>query len=155
MQINSSIPHDAQSVIASALYQCVSETTVATMLAQNFHWNVTGMSFGPLHDLFQNIYEDHFEAQDDVAERMKAIGAYVDGRLSKMVENSKIEECEGQLSDKEMIKSMLSAQETLAASFAGSADIATNHGDKLTEDLCIERGQKHEKYAWMLRAHLS
>lgn len=155
MQINSNISHDARSVIAGALYQCVCETAVVTMLAQNFHWNVTGMAFGPLHDLFQNIYEDHFEAQDDVAERMKAIGAYVDGRLSKMVENSKIEECEGQLSDKEMIKSMLSAQETLAASFAGSADIATNHGDKLTEDLCIERGQKHEKYAWMLRAHLS
>ena len=125
------------------------------MLAQNFHWNVTGMAFGPLHDLFQNIYEDHFEAQDNLAERMKAIGAYVDGRLSKMVEHSKINECDEQLSDKDMIREMISAQETLASTLAGASDKAANHGDKLTEDLCISRGQTHEKFAWMLRAHLS
>lgn len=36
----------AQAAIADALNQCVAETTVTTMLAQNFHWNVTGMAFG-------------------------------------------------------------------------------------------------------------
>ena len=43
----------AQAEIAEALNQSVAETAVTTMLAQNFHWNVTGMAFGPLHDLFQ------------------------------------------------------------------------------------------------------
>ena len=59
---------DAQAQIVEALNQSVAETAVTTMLAQNFHWNVTGMAFGPLHDLFQKIYEDHFIAQDDLAE---------------------------------------------------------------------------------------
>lgn len=152
---NPNISLDARNAVADSLYQGVAETTVVTMLAQNFHWNVTGMAFGPLHDLFQKIYDDHFEAQDELAERMKAIGAYVDGRLSKMVEHSKIEECEGQISDKDMIESMLTAQETLAATLAGASDVAAEHGDKLTEDLCISRGQAHEKFAWMLRAHLT
>ena len=26
--------------VAQAIYQCVAETTVTTMMAQNFHWNV-------------------------------------------------------------------------------------------------------------------
>ena len=43
---------DAKAAIAEALNQSVAETAVTTMLAQNFHWNVKGMAFGPLHDLF-------------------------------------------------------------------------------------------------------
>ena len=34
----------------------------------------------------------------------------------------------------------------------GARDIAI--GDTLTEDVCIARGQAHEKFAWMLRSHL-
>lgn len=154
-QLNSPISADARQVIAGAVYQAVSETTITTMLAQNFHWNVTGMAFGPLHSLFQEIYKDHFEAQDELAERMKAVGVYVNGNLSAMVKQSKISECEGQMSDQDMIKTMVQAQETLASTLAGAGDVAANHGDKLTEDLCIERGRAHEKFAWMLRAHLA
>ncbi|MEM9700338.1 MAG: DNA starvation/stationary phase protection protein, partial [Pseudomonadota bacterium] len=47
---------DARTAIAEALNQAVAETAVTTMMAQNFHWNVTGMAFGPLHELFQKIY---------------------------------------------------------------------------------------------------
>ncbi|MEM9430912.1 MAG: DNA starvation/stationary phase protection protein, partial [Pseudomonadota bacterium] len=36
----------------------------------------------------------------------------------------------------------------------GAADIAETHGDLLTQDLCIERGRIHEKFAWLLSAHL-
>ena len=59
-KLKSAIAPSNREAIAKALYQCVSETAVTTMLAQNYHWNVTGMAFGPLHNLFQEIYEDHF-----------------------------------------------------------------------------------------------
>ena len=54
-----------------------------------------------------------------------------------------------------MIKSMQIAQETLAATLAGCGAVAADHGDTLTEDLCIARGQTHEKFAWFLRSHLA
>ena len=152
--LNSNLSEDTRNAVSEALYQIVAETTVTTMLAQNFHWNVTGMAFGPLHDLFQKIYEDHFEAQDELAERMKALGSYVDGSFSNMLELSKVSECKEKISDVEMIKSMLNAQETLALTIAGAGDIAATNGDKLTEDLCVERGRIHEKFAWILRSHL-
>ena len=143
--------------IAQAMYQCVAETTVATMMAQNFHWNVTGMAFGPLHALFQDIYEDHFQAQDELAERIRSIGHKVDGRLSAMIDISKVIEDpnECNMTDKEMINSMVEAQKTLAATLSGACDIAADNGDKLTEDLCIERGRAHEKFAWLLQSHIS
>ena len=142
--------------VAQAMYQCVAETTVTTMMAQNFHWNVTGMAFGPLHALFQDIYEDHFQAQDELAERIRSIGHTVDGRLTAMIDISKvIEDPEGfRKNDKEMITALAEAQKTLAATLAGASDIAAANGDKLTEDLCVERGRAHEKFAWLLESHV-
>ncbi|MEO1109923.1 MAG: DNA starvation/stationary phase protection protein [Pseudomonadota bacterium] len=145
---------DSRAAIADALNQSVAETAVTTMLAQNFHWNVTGMGFGPLHELFQKIYEDHFVAQDDLAERVKALDAHAEGTLAGMLKRSKVNEHEGTATDKEMIQMMLDAQETLASTLAGAGELAASHGDTLTEDLCISRGQAHEKFAWFLRSHL-
>ena len=153
-QTAAALSTDARSAIAEALNQSVAETAVATMLAQNFHWNVTGMAFGPLHDLFQTIYEDHFVAQDDLAERIKALDGHAEGTLSGMVARSKVKEHDGHASDREMVKAMQDAQETLAATLAGTGALAAEHGDTLTEDLCIARGQTHEKFAWMMRSHL-
>ena len=149
-----SLSQDAQSQICDALNQCVAETVVTTMMAQNFHWNVTGMAFGPLHDLFQKIYEDHFEAQDNLAERIKALGGHANGVLSDMVTNSKVEEHTGIATAEEMIVTLSAAQRTLADTLAGAASIAEKYDDLLTQDLCIQRGQVHEKFAWLISSHL-
>ncbi|MGR3433860.1 MAG: Dps family protein [Shimia sp.] len=154
-QTAAALSPDASAAIAKALDQAKAETVVTTMLAQNFHWNVKGMSFGPLHALFQEIYEDHFQAQDDLAERIRAIGHIAEGRLAAMIDRSNVDEHGEEATDKEMIAAMLEAQETLAATLAGAGELAAQHGDTLTEDLAIQRGQTHEKYAWMMRAHLA
>lgn len=144
----------AKEAICEALNQSVAETVVTTMLAQNFHWNVKGMAFGPLHALFQTIYEDHFTAQDDLAERVKALGGHAEGQLAGMLKRSKIAEHDGHATAEQMVEMMAKAQETVAATLAGTAAIAEENGDLLTQDLAIARGQAHEKFAWLLRAHL-
>ncbi|MFO7758403.1 MAG: DNA starvation/stationary phase protection protein [Roseovarius sp.] len=153
-QTAKSLSTDANTQIIEALNQCKAETVVTTMLAQNFHWNVTGMAFGPLHDLFQTIYEDHFAAQDDLAERIKALDGHAEGVLAAMIKRSKVIETDGAPAAEEMIRLMKDAQETLAETIAGAGELAAKNGDTPTEDLCIARGLVHEKFAWMLRAHL-
>ncbi len=153
-QTASALTSNARAAIVEALNQSVAETAVTTMLAQNFHWNVTGMAFAPLHELFQQIYEDHFTAQDDLAERVKALDGHAEGTLVGMVKRSKVSEHDGKADAETMIKAMLEAQETLASTLAGAGELAAEHGDTLTEDLCIARGQVHEKFAWFLRSHL-
>jgi len=149
-----SLPSNARSAIADALNQSLAETVVATMLAQNFHWNVKGMAFGPLHALFQEIYEDHFAAQDDLAERIRAIGMTTRAKLGEMVSRSKVKDHGEDAPDTDMIKALAEAQDTLAATLAEAGALAAEHGDTLTEDLTIARGQIHEKFGWMLRSHL-
>lgn len=153
-QTATTLAPSAREVIVEALNQSVAETAVATMLAQNFHWNVKGMGFGPLHALFQTIYEDHFVAQDDLAERVRALDGFAEGTLAGMLKRSKVDEHAGDASDREMIAKLCKAQEVLASTLAGAGELASQHGDTLTEDLCIERGMVHEKFAWILRSHL-
>ena len=144
----------AVEAIVEGLTQAIAETAVETMKAQNYHWNVTGMAFGPLHDLFQKIYEDHFAAQDELAERIKALDGHAEGRLAEMLKRSKIEECDGRIAGDEMVRRLAADQETLAGTLSALAEVSEKNGDLLTQDMAIERAQAHEKFAWMLRAHL-
>jgi len=140
--------------IVEGLTQSLSETVVTTMKAQNYHWNVTGMAFGSLHELFQQMYEDHFQAQDDLAERIKALDGHALGSLKGHLDRAKVDECDGHVDDKTMIRKLQGDEEQLAGTLNALSEVAGRHGDKLTEDLAIERGRTHEKFAWMLRAHL-
>lgn len=149
------LTEDAKSAIVNGLTQSVAETSVETMKAQNYHWNVKGMAFGPLHALFQTIYEDHFAAQDELAERIRALGAHAEGRQSVYLERSHIKECDGKISDVEMVTKLAEDQELLSSTLNALAVLADEHGDLVTNDLAIGRAQAHDKFAWMLRSHLA
>ena len=144
----------AKEEIVNGLTQALAETSVETMKAQNFHWNVTGMSFGSLHELFQEIYEDHFKAQDLLAERIKAFDAHAEGRYSAYIERSAVEEHDGRTDAVAMIEALMRDQETLSSTLSSLAQVAESHGDWGTNDMATLRLEQHDKYAWMLRAHL-
>jgi starvation-inducible DNA-binding protein len=54
-----------------------------------------------------------------------------------------------------MIANLKADQETLAGTFNALADMAEEKGDMISNDFAIERAGVHEKFAWMLRAHLA
>ncbi|MEM1306320.1 MAG: DNA starvation/stationary phase protection protein [Pseudomonadota bacterium] len=153
-EVSTKIAPNAVAEIVEGLTQALAETSVTTMKAQNYHWNVTGMAFGSLHELFQTIYEDHFTGQDDLAERIKALGGHAEGRQSVYLKRSKVEECDGHKSDKDMIAALQGDQETMSATLRALAHVAEQGGDIVTNDLAIQRADVHDKFAWMLRAHL-
>lgn len=83
--------------VTTCLNISLAETTIETLKAQNHHLNVTGLNFVSLHTLFQDIYEDHFRAQDDFAERLRSLGQKIDGRYSESLKISAIKERSGSL----------------------------------------------------------
>ncbi|MDZ4792236.1 MAG: DNA starvation/stationary phase protection protein [Hyphomicrobiales bacterium] len=150
-----SIAPDAKAEIIEALSQSLSETAVETTKAQNFHWNVRGMAFGQLHELFQTIYENHFAGQDLLAERIKALEGHADGRMAEFLKRSAIVESDSHIGATQMIETLMRDQETLSTTLRAAAMLAEEHGDIVTNDLAIERATAHDKFAWMLRAHLA
>ncbi|MEL6292285.1 MAG: DNA starvation/stationary phase protection protein [Pseudomonadota bacterium] len=153
-ELATEISPDAVAEIANGLTQSLAETAVTTLKAQNYHWNVEGMAFGPLHALFQEIYEDHFTGQDELAERIKALDAHAEGRMAAYLERSKIKECDGKISAADMIAKLQGDQETLSSTLRALAAVAESHNDIVTNDLAIERADRHDKFAWILRSHL-
>ncbi|MEM7440262.1 MAG: DNA starvation/stationary phase protection protein [Pseudomonadota bacterium] len=149
-----SLGQNARADIAEALNQSLAELQVTTSMAQTFHWNVKGMAFGPLHALFQEIYEDHFAGQDDLAERVRAIGAHAGGKLADAVARASVSDHDGNGPAEDLVRALAEAEEIMAQVLATTADVADQHGDLITQDLCIARGSLHEKFAWMLKAHL-
>ncbi len=145
---------EALKAVVTGLTQAVAETSVTMMKAQNYHWNVKGMGFGPLHDLFQTIYEDHFTAQDELSERVRALGAHAVGRYDAYLAMSKVTECDGDIDAKTMIAKLRDDQRIIAGTLQALASVAEEAGDMLTQDQAIERGRIHEKFAWLLDAHL-
>lgn len=153
-EVATSFEPSAVAEIVNGLTQALAETAVTTMKAQNFHWNVTGMAFGPLHELFQKIYEDHFAAQDELAERIKALGEHAEGKLETFLQRSAVVESDGKLAAEKMIDELAGDQETISATLRSLAMVADKHGDVVTNDLAIERANVHDKFAWLLRAHI-
>ena len=144
-----------EEAVHAQLARALSATTVETAKAQTYHWNVTGMAFGPLHALFQEIYEDHFEAQDTLAERIKALGGHADGRLSQALKISPIDECDVAATAETMVRNLAQDQRTLSAAMRELAQIAEDQVDVVTNDLAIERANAHDKFAWMLSSHVA
>ncbi len=146
-------PNSASEII-DKLTVAVAETSVTRMKAQNFHWNVKGMSFGSLHKLFGKIYKDHDEGIDDMAERVKALGGHAEGRYAQYLHLSSIEESDGHLSAVEMIAQLMGDERTLSTTYRSLAELAEKNNDLATSDMAIKRAEAHDKFAWMLAAHL-
>lgn len=140
--------------IIDRLTVAVAETSVTQMKAQNFHWNVKGMAFGPLHELFGKVYTDHNAAIDDLAERIKALGGHAEGRYAQYLKLSSVQESDGRLSATDMVSQLANDQRTLSATFRSLADLAESLDDLVTNDMAISRAEAHDKFAWMLAAHL-
>jgi starvation-inducible DNA-binding protein len=120
----------------------------------NYHWNVTGPMFTTLHTLFETQYSDLALAVDDIAERIRTLGAYAPGSYSEFSKLSLVKEETGRPSATKMIKNLVQDQETISKIGSDVIREAEKLSDQATADLATRRKDVHEKNAWMLRSHL-
>lgn len=121
-----------------------------------YHWNVQGMAFGPLHDLFQDQYTALFDVVDNVAERIRAIGHIAPGTLQEFSQLTSLQEEPGKNpSQQDMIADLLGNHEVIIKQLRSLISKTEELGDMGTNDFVNGLLGKHEKQAWMLRAHLS
>lgn len=118
------------------------------------HWNVEGPSFFALHQAFEEQYTELFQAVDEIAERIRAIGGYAPGGLAAFVKMAEIEEVEESASAAEMVRSLVKAHQKVTKDASSTRDISAKAGDAETEDMMIARIQVHEKTIWMLESFL-
>ncbi len=116
------------------------------------HWNVEGPLFFAVHNLTEEQYENMFNAADELAERIRALGHLAPATLSSIVAHSVVTDEEKATSAGEMCDDLAADHARVARRLHALIKIADEAGDPVTEDMATERAAFHEKAAWMLRA---
>ncbi len=130
---------------------------VLSTKTRNFHWNVTGETFGQLHRLFNEQYDELNQIIDDVAERVRALGGTSAGSLGEYLKLTRLDETPAQpLAAAHMVESLLADHEAVIEQLReGVAVSLEQYHDAGTSNFLSGLLERHEKTAWMLRAHLS
>lgn len=122
---------------------------------RNCHWNVTGLAFSALHVFFEDQYKQLDQIIDAVAERVRSLGGWALGTLAEFAHKSQLKEMPGRYPDAVTMLSELAADhEAIVKRLRG--DIATcekKYHDAGTGNFLTDVMGRHEKMAWMLRAH--
>lgn len=154
MKIDIGIPEANRLAIVNGLERLLADSYTLYLKTHNFHWNVTGPMFSTLHQMFETQYTEQAMAIDEIAERIRSLGAPAPGSFRDFGRLTSIPEAEGVPSANNMIKELVSAHETVVRTARSVFPEAEAAGDEATADLLTQRLQVHEKTAWMLRSLL-
>jgi starvation-inducible DNA-binding protein len=137
-----------------SLSKLLANSYVLYLKTHNFHWNVTGPMFTTLHTLFETEYTELALAVDEIAERIRALGAVAPGTFAQYAYLAAVKEAEGVPKATDMIRELVEDQRKVVAAAKDVVKAAEGAGDDATADLGIRRIEVHEKNAWMLASHL-
>lgn len=142
--------------VAAILSRLLADEHVLYTRLRNYHWNLVGMAFGPLHGLFQQQYEALADEIDDIAERIRMLGPAAPGTLTEFLHLATLTERPGELPDASgMIRQLVADHEAIIRHLRRDLRACDEQYDDMgTSDMLTGLMEKHEKMAWLLRAHI-
>lgn len=140
--------------VVAALRQVVADSYALLGQTHLCHWNVRGRGFFALHQAFEDQYTELFTAIDEVAERIRALGALAPGGLGNLAKMAGMTELNEDANAEVMVQHLADSNKKLVEDLCKARDLAGDAGDSQSEDLMIARIQIHEKTIWMLESFL-
>ncbi len=141
--------------VAAKLSTVLADTYLLTLKTQGYHWNVTGPGFHSLHAMFGEQYAELFQAADEIAERIRALGHKAPASYAAYARLSGIREDDGIEEAGEMVRMLAGDHARLARSARAAMEAAAEAGDDVSADMMTGRMTAHDKAAWMLKASLA
>lgn len=155
MKPNIGLSGKSRDAVLDVLGRLLADEHVLYVKTRNFHWNVTGLDFGVLHELFEKQYDALGGTIDEIAERIRMLGGIAPGSMKEFIKLTRLDEQPGgKLEAAKMIAALLSDHESVIRSLRDAIEVAGGAGDAGTNDFLTGLLEDHEKTAWMLRAHL-
>jgi starvation-inducible DNA-binding protein len=152
--INTGLDAGARESVAAGVSKLLADTYAVYLKTHGYHWNVRGPNFASLHALFMEQYTEMWNAIDDVAERIRALGALAPQGYRSFANLSGVQDGDPERSAEEMLAELVKDHESLIATARAALPAAQQAGDEVTVSLISDRLTAHEKHAWMLRASL-
>ena len=123
--------------------------------AKQAHWNVKGIHFFQLHELFDQVATAVEGHMDLIAERATALGGTALGTVRVAAQNSSLSEYPLEITDG---TAHVDALSTALADFGNvvrrNIDDTTDLGDADTADLFTEVSREIDKLLWFVEAHI-
>lgn len=141
--------------IVSGLSVLLADTYTLYLKTHNYHWNVQGPMFATLHAMFETQYVELALAVDQIAERIRSLGAPAPGTYREFAGLANVAEDTDRPSAVDMVARLVAAHETVARTARSAFPVVEGAHDAPSADLLTQRLQVHEKTAWMLRSLLA
>jgi starvation-inducible DNA-binding protein len=150
------VPENNRQALIALLNTRLADSTDLRTQVKWAHWNVKGLHFIQLHELFDSI-ASHLEEQTDIiAERIAALGGVANGTAREVAAKSGLKEADLSASDG---PSMLKFLVHNVAQHANAVREAIKESDDLddatTADLFTQLSRELDKDLWFLEAHLT
>ncbi|MBN9669066.1 Dps family protein [Roseibium aggregatum] len=133
------------------LKKALGETFRLYVQTHGYHWNVEGPNFRQLHNVFEEQYRNLWNALDEIAERIRILGAHAPGSVADLMALAGEEAAPAQSAD-DMTAKLIDAHEALAATLRDGIAAAGEAGDEVSAGLLTDRLEWHEKELWMMKA---
>ena len=118
-------------------------------------WNVKGLNFIALHEMFDGINEAVEDYVDDIAERAVQLGGVAEGTVRMVAKRSALAEYPAKAVDgRSHVEALSSALAAFGAAARKGIDQADDFGDLDTADLFTEISRGIDKWLWFVEAHL-
>jgi starvation-inducible DNA-binding protein len=155
MKANIGISEEHSQAVALILNQLISDEQVLFAKTRNYHWNIESPSFMELHKFYEGQYTELAETIDEIAERVRKIGHYAEGRLKDYLKLASLEEGEYTNDQKTQLKNLLDDHETIIRGLRNHIPtVEDKYKDLGTADFLTGLLKDHEQWAWMIRAYL-
>ena len=123
--------------------------------AKQAHWNVKGIHFFQLHELFDQVATAADAHTDLIAERVTALGGTALGTVRMAAKNSSLSEYPLEITDGTAhVDALSTALADFGKNVRKNIDDADKLGDASTADLFTEVSREIDKLLWFVEAHI-
>jgi len=141
--------------IIGILNQRLADASDLKSQAKQAHWNVKGMNFIALHELFDQVATELDPYVDDIAERITTLGGVALGTVRVAAQNSSLSEYPLEISDgASHVDALSNALADFGKKVRADIDTTDELGDKDTADLFTGISRGIDKLLWFVEAHL-
>ena len=140
------------SSVTDGLQQALANTAFLTAATQAAHWNIVGSDFFQLHKAFNDQYEQLFDLQDVIAERMRALDAPVKMCLTENDALANMQCMSASFSARGMVDTLIAGHTKNTADLKALCALARETGDVVTENLVTEWLYAEDKLVWQLKS---
>ena len=148
------LPSEDRTALIGLLNERLADTMDLYSQVKQAHWNVKGLNFFQLHELFDQLAGEVLPFVDQIAERATALGGTAMGTVRMAAGHSTLPEYPEAIDEQYHLIALIDRYAAFARNVRDAIDFADNHHDRDTADLFTEISRAADKHLWFLEAHL-